>query len=281
MGQHKLGILDDFWKNGGCQASLQGLLSNASEEFVLADLPANKFDTKQDAYFVNNFRSFTREQLEYVAKKPHMVWWHDALPVPYPDLVLALHDSAIMNFFMSPLHQETIYSKYGISQDANPYFDDLPAILDVKEFEFRSNHETDEICWIGSIYPHKGIEEVLIWARQNGKTIDFYGDGEPLLVQQLKYSNYAVYQGVLEEKELPCVLQHYGQFIHLPREIEACGRTAIAAYLSGCKMLINERVGFFSYEWGGESEEAHREMARQYLTDAPERFWGYAKECLL
>lgn len=272
--RNQLGIVDDFWETGGCSASLRTLLDSCPDHYEPVNVTAQEFRTGLDLYLVNNFRSFSLEQIEYLISQPHVCWWHDVLPVPYPELVAELARTAKINYFMSPLHQMVFLQKYRMAHLSDIPVALLPAMVNAEQFPPTKKTKPEAICWVGSIFPHKGIEQVLLWARQAGKIVDFYGTGDPLLVQQLKYSRYADYQGEVPEDELPNVFSFYGTFIHLPLEVEVCGRTALCAFLSGCKMLVNSRVGLFSYpELRGDNDKANREILRELLRNKKQEFW--------
>ncbi len=255
--------LNDYKIFGGSESTQKRLLDIAPDKIDF--LTPTTFWTGYDLYILNNFRGFAREQLEYVLTRQFVMYWHDIL---YEDaeLIQALCRGAKANIFLSPLHFQQFQQKFGIIVGRAfvipPLFDDkLP-----------TNEETrGGICWYGSIWPHKGIENCLLYARKNKIVIDFYGNGHPLIIEQLKASKYANYKGLASKD----ILAKYKYFIHMPEEIEAFGRAAFEAYLAGCYILHNNKVGAFSFGWNYEDKQETLENCLNGMVEGFERkqFW--------
>lgn len=234
---NKIAWLNDFKIFGGSEETQNRLLEISPYKTYF--LTSKEFNTNYDLYILNNFRTFTKEQIDFICENKFIAYWHDVL---FEDgkQIKKIKDNALANIFLSPLHKDVFEVKYGLVGD-NTHI--IPPIFSPKQPTTKKGREG--VCYYGSIWPHKGIDNLLLWARNNKTVIDFYGDGNSILVEQLKQSKYANYMGFADRS----VLTNYQYFIHLPDEIEAFGRSCFEAYLAGCHILHNNKIGAFTFDW--------------------------------
>lgn len=237
----RVGWVNDFNKLGGGEESQKRLIERAT--FTVDFMTPKTFKTGYGLYIINNVRTFTTEQVEYLLRSRFVMCWRDVLSDDH-NLIKGLAEKAFKNIFLSPLHLATFKEKYGLAPHNQfvipPLFDDVQD----------ADNDREGICWFGSIWPHKGIESVLLWARNNNTVIDFYGTGHEQIIEQLKISKYANYKGLADKT----VLKEYKYFIHMPTVIEAFGRAAFEAFLAGCHVLHNGLIGAFSFDWNYENK---------------------------
>lgn len=264
----KIAWCNDCKESGGAEITNNLLIKESP--YQIDFMTAGTFNTDYDYYILNNCRTFTKEQLNYIAnKKKFIIFWHDVIGQCFSfDIksVKKILKKASFNIFLSPLHHKQVEKVYNIKIFNYQY--QLP-FIDAKVFNDSKRKRFNRICWVGSIYPHKGIEQTLMWARENNKKIDFYGDGDPLLIYQIKESKYGEYRGNLKYDFVNEIYKQYKYFIHLPNEVEACGRGVMEAYFSGCEMIVNENVGFYSYSYNFKQKQKIIDIINDNFKD----FW--------
>ena len=268
-----IGWCNDIRDGGG--GEITGNTIYKASPFDSTFVTPEKFNTSCDAYILNNFRRFTKEQLLFIqkSKKPYIIYWHDVLPTGVElSLLKKITKDARLNIFLSPLHRSEFLKKYNFKEtDINNCI--IPPPVNTKRFFYEGEHKTTKVLWIGNIYPHKGIDNALIWAKKNRIVIDFYGNGHPMVIEQLKQSRYANYLGIVNYNEIHKFYKSYEFFLHLPEKIEACGRSCAEALLSGCILIHNEKLGLMSY-----GVNFNNKKAMIKLFDGVEKiFWNRVK----
>ncbi len=163
-----------------------------------------------------------------------------------------LLERALVLIFNSPLHRE--HFPHAIS--APVAF--CPPPIPVERFIGRSE-EREGACWIGRMYPEKGVLNAMRWSGQNKTQTDFYGTG-PFRPGKAAYVQYC---GPASYDLVPVILAQHETFVFLPNWVEPFGRTVAEAWLSGCKLEVNERIGAL---WWIEHEP-------QTIYTAAERWW--------
>jgi len=255
----KIALLNDYsssFNAGGAEVTSYYLRNRLIEQGhdVIESNTQSVIDA--DLYIVSNIRTANPRTLQEVLNRKFIYFPRDILPVSekYIWFVKELYKKAIHVVFLSPLHAKKFMKKYGLS--GKRYFLYIPFFEDIYyQDDNRHNHP----CWVGSYYFHKGVNNCLLWARDNNTVIDFYGKkGNPQIMVQAKHSKY----GILKEAggnnngndvhttSINNVLSKYKNFIHLPDCIEAFGRTITEAMLSGCNVHVNENdIGFYSWNF--------------------------------
>lgn len=266
----RIAWINDHQTGGGAERTNCAAMEVSPFRGSIDLVTPERFSCDYEFFIINNSRLFTELQLEWIVRnRPFAVYSHDVLPTTHVPLRYEMFYLSSLNIFLSPLHLRETEIRYGIRIPRAVAIPSIftPARLD-RLATRRERPRSKSTCWVGSIYKHKGIDNVLLWARENGVAVDFYGSGDPVLTAQLGFSSYANYHGPIEDPLL--LYGNHGKFIHLPGSVEACGRSVIEAYLSGCEMVVDtEKVGFFSY--GLDFRDG--DSVAEFLTGAGIRFW--------
>ena len=264
-----IGWVSDYNKYGGGETTEKEFIDRCPRNIKLIKMFGGKnIDTTCDFYIINNFRALAEIQLDYfIEKKKYIMAFRDVIDTRHDSLIRRMVKNACANIFLSPLHRKEFFKKFNIKECSHariiaPYFN-------CNKYD-RSSEKVLDICWAGNIQHHKGIEECLLWARDNCRMVMFYGKGDSQLIDQINYSKYAVYKGYHED--ISPILALYKYFIHLPDKIEAFGRTCMEAHLSGCKIIRNGKIGMFSWDTFDDIEDTIERIQKQ-----PSLFWGTVK----
>ena len=249
----KICWVNDYNFAGGAEITNKHVLELLAKDHLIQELSPDTYlfpNEDTDLIVVNNFRRFSLRVIKRFLDIPFIYFPHDVLSMSdgHEKFARKLLQKSKVNIFLSPLHENKIYEKYGLLDKEiyaksfiyMPYFD-----VD----KYRNNMGGDGIVWVGSMEQHKGIDNVLNFARKHKAVIDFYGKGSLRIVGQIHHSKYAR----LQENWNGQVYSKYKYFIHLPEEVEALGRCVVEAMLSGCICINNENIGFKS--WGIQDRE--------------------------
>lgn len=272
----KIGWLTEFKGQGGAWQTESRMVKKSPKDLDVKVVDTNKFKDRYDYYVLNNFRTFYSLQLEFlIEKKNYFIYWHDVIDTGKDEFVRKLYNNARGNIFLSPLHKVEFCTKFNIDIDKEnnciaPYFA-------ADKYTNNNDNRKDKVCWVGSIQHHKGIDDVLLWSRDNNQIIDFYGKGNSQLINQLQESKYCKYIGFAK---MPInIYPKYEYFIHMPDKIEAFGRSCMEAWLSGCKIIKNNKIGMYSYpEIQSALKEKDLKFMSTWLELQPKRFWNYIKD---
>jgi len=215
--------------------------------------------TESDLIIFSNCYEFTKPVRDKViAEKPYVVYSHDSgrwmsVLKDTPEMM----QKAVATIFLSPLHREC-FNKF--LTDARNIFLVPPHIP--YTFYDQGQARINKIMFVGNIHTGKGVEEIIQYAKENPHLIfDFYyqrHDGR--LYNQLKILKNCNLIGYVPKEQIYENYNRYRYFIHIPRHYESFGRAVGEAYLCGCKLVVNERVGAMSYEW---DYQTFREMTMQ------------------
>ena len=248
---------------GGCERTIDTLVTLLPDQVTAT---AND-DVSGDLYVLHNIRTFTDDQLRGYIDKPHVMWSHDIMDTDRMGLKKELIETSMANIFLSPGHLERFELQAGFDV---PRAHCIPSVIDTSQFIGQTKAIYKEPCYIGGIYEHKGIDDVLLWARANKTIVYFFGWGDEDIIDKIISSKYGEYCGVADKDQLSKVYSEFETLIHLPQVYEACGRSIIEAYLSGLKIITNNNTGFFSYPW----DFGDKDKIREYLEAVPqEYFW--------
>jgi len=105
--------------------------------------------------------------------------------------------------------------------------------------------------FVGNLHDGKGVIQIIEYAKKNPSVVfDFYyARSADYLVRQLKSLPNCNLIGFVPKEKIYENYNKYEYFIHIPMHFESFGRAVGEAYLSGCKLLVNDRVGALSYGW--------------------------------
>ena len=276
--QKKIAWVADYFKNdrpGGAQLTNLAIIEKgqklgyAIDRINTTDILKEDFK-KYDLLVVNNIRMSTKEDRDLIIKFPYIRFEHDYLDYFLDkDEVKKMFGNSLANIFLSPLHlkQNQTYCK-----DNNNYY--IPSPIDPKLFYKKSTPKSG-VMWAGELGRHKGLDNVADWATKNKTGVDIYGwIGDESLLTMVKEHSFLNYKGQLSHQEMRVKLREYESFIHLPVWYEPFGRAVMEAYLSGCKLITNNKVGAMSFDWDYDNYEE----VKKNLESSPDLFWEIIKK---
>lgn len=193
-----------------------------------------------DLIITNNLTTFDFENIRKLMDRiptiryDHDIWCSIALPEAF--------DGTMQNIFLSPWHQE----KVGLNMKRVVEGVCVPSPIDTELFNRDGAvKEENSVIWVGSAAPHKGLDRLIEYAKQNSekkiRVVSFdCADGE--MASNIEFI------GEKHGKELAELYRKTETLFHHP-DHEAFGRIIMEAYLCGCKLDLNENVGAMSYSW--------------------------------
>lgn len=259
---------------GGAQRTNQIIIDRGRElGYEIEEVNSDNFHLPEaDLYILNNIHyiywNYTPQLLEIIDSKPFIRYEHDYLwkiPMPFSE-IQHIYDQSLLNIFLSPLHLEE-HQKAGLKLERVHL---QPSPIDTERFT-RGEGKKGTVLYTGELAEHKGLLNIFSHASNNPDLkYDLYGWAGNMW-EKLKEDmprNCKVNTPLGYEK-MPDLYRKYGKFIHMPLWIEPFGRTVAEAYLSGCELITNNKVGFQSYDW----DYSDYEGVRQRLAEAPDLFW--------
>ena len=180
-----------------------------------------------------------------------------------------LFSNSWLNFFQSPKHYEYHYQFYG---DAVKNHIVMPPTVDVDNLK-KSDEKSDEIPFFGELNYLKGGNDFVNYAIDNkNKTFVVYGENKlrceipKNICFKPSVSNIKVLEILSKTKEI---------FIK-PVWPEPSGRLAAEAFLSGCHLITNDRVGTWSFSF----YPNNLEKAIQEIKNTIPSFWNKIQSIL-
>lgn len=201
---------------------------------------------------------------EYARYEHDYLWMHNLVP---DNIVKKLFHKAKVSIFLSPLHAKT-HKDWGIDV---PHFL-MPSPIDTNMFKQMDSvdRKKDTVAYLGGFTPHKGLENVFEYARENkDKQINLYG-WHPS--NKDKFDNMPENVSVLPKvpfENVPHILNFHEYFIHMPNWNEPYGRAVMEAYHCGCKLIHNDKIGALSYDWDFSDKDQVRKNVEEYAGN----FW--------
>ena len=211
-----------------------------------------------DFLIVSNTHTFSSKEIRNILRRRYVLYLHDCVIDPHTPMLLR-HAGLVV--FLSPLHRRFFEERFRISARVL----ECPPPVEIEQYD--ASEKEDFAVYAGLIAKHKGIYNVLEYARKHpSMKIILVGKNQ---IPDLKLPENVEYLGVLSRKELLKLLSRARYFIHLPEWVEAFGRAVAEAYLCGCELITNDRVGFLSYPWNFED----RESVKRELAKSRDLFW--------
>lgn len=239
-------LQDDPGYIGGAELTAAAFREAVPDGVEIVDCPRGGVVEGLARYVIHNCVSYAWEDLSQVRGPMTYKYWHDTGPHIHLAQWQALHDTTPI--CCSPLQAK----RMGMA----PVAELIPPAVPLEPFRKAAENvgERKGAVAVGPwMNPAKNPEGAAEWAKDNGG-IDFLGGG-PYAPDSSVPVNY---------EDLPEVLALYKTFVHLPREIEPFGRTAVEAWAAGCDLVLNRLVG--SRYWIEEAPEK--------LDSAAEDFWS-------
>lgn len=211
------------------------------------DLRTDVLDSCDLVIFSNNYDFTSAARSEIMRRKPYIVYSHDS--GRWMDVLRSnsnMFENALGSIFLSPLHCDTFNRYLG---NTNKIFCIPPHIsLDFKD---KGLNRENRIMFVGNIHDGKGIPDIISFAKENSNiNIDFYFNrGQSGLLSDLKRLRNCHLIGYVPKEKIYENYNKYKYFIHIPRHYESFGRAVGEAFLSGCNIIVNDKVGACSYNW--------------------------------
>lgn len=168
-----------------------------------------------------------------------------------------LYGAARVAVFVSPMQRRLIESVIDVPLP-NAVIYSRPQI-DTSLFRPLGMKRDIDVLYVGSINKAKGYENLI--ERFGPDRLTFVGPNyldEPI---------QGTWLGPMAYENLPEIYNRARTFAHLPKWSEPMGRTVVEAALSGCELVLNDRVGVTSYE-----PQDWQEPSR--VQDNAELFWS-------
>ncbi len=226
-----------------------------------------KIDEAEFIILSNNLRLSLKNR-DYIMRNKRYIclvqdcgrWMQACLQTP------GLLEHSLLNIYMSPGQRE-VYLKPFPKQHHVCIPPPVPDIFKIVE----GNRE-DKILFVGFLHEGKGIENVLNYARNTTKKVDFYGYCESdKWLKDINWLGNTEFKGGVDMESLPNIYNKYKYYIHLPNIYESFSRTTAEAMLCGCEIIHNGLLGILSYNFG-------KEGLRAAITGADSNFWKAINE---
>jgi len=175
-----------------------------------------------------------------------------------------LFKNSLHNFFQSPKHYEIHYDFYG---EALKNYTLLPPSVDVENIINQVDRNEKNIPFFGDLSYIKGGYELIAYAEKHpDKNFQVYGNQRI----EAELPNNISFLPMVENKEALQILGRSKYVFIKPVWPEPSGRLAAEAFLSGCELITNDKVGTFSFDfYPDDTERAKKEMA-----ETPELFYS-------
>jgi glycosyltransferase involved in cell wall biosynthesis len=150
-----------------------------------------------------------------------------------------------LNFYMSPRQFEVHNDRIG--PIPNVRFIQSQINLDVL-CSIQKLESVDYVVAPVALRHHKGIDNLIKWAKENKKKIKVFGrmeDGQ--LKDKLCSQTDIEYKGLLPHKKVLEEILAAGEIVFLPTWIEPTGRGVMEAILLGCEVHYNSNLGLSSW----------------------------------
>lgn len=182
-----------------------------------------------------------------INQKPYIVYSHDSsrwmqVFKRHPNMLAG----SLLNVFLSPLHRDCFHSLMpsGVPTEC------IPPHLPIN-FRDLGYSRINRVMFAGNIHSGKGVFHISDYAiKHPGVYFDFYYNvAESGALRTLKGIPNCNLVGFVPKEEIFENYNKYKYFIHIPQCHEAFGRAVSEAFLCGCNLIVNKKIGAFSYGW--------------------------------
>ncbi len=181
-----------------------------------------------------------------------------------------LFANAALNVFQSPKHYQSHYDFYGEAV-INQLI--MPPTVDVDKLKPSEERDEKTIPFFGDLNFLKGGHEYVSYAEAH-PNLNFKVFGRNRLRREMPKN--MTFHDPISNTEVLEILGKTKQFICKPVWPEPSGRLAAEAFLSGCEILSNDRIGTFSFDFYPDNFE----KAKVEMLQAPQNFWNAISEIL-
>lgn len=181
-----------------------------------------------------------------------------------------LFANAALNVFQSPKHYQSHYDFYGEAVINHLI---MPPTVDVDKLKPSKEKDGETIPFFGDLNFLKGGHEYVTYAEEH-PNLSFKVFGKNRLRREMPKN--MTFHDPISNTEVLEILGKTKQFICKPVWPEPSGRLAAEAFLSGCEILSNDRIGTFSFDFYPDNFE----KAKAEMLQAPQNFWSAVSEIL-
>lgn len=174
-----------------------------------------------------------------------------------------LYSNALLNVFLSPLHYDVIKRYYGNS--VNKYII-MPSPIDIDGIKVSLKKEY-KCVFIGDLTQKKGGEALIEYANRN-TYLEINVFGRNFMEKDLPFN--IKLNKIISNKEILVVLGKSESFFFKPKWLEPFGRVAMEAFLSDCKMIVNNNIGALHFDF----YPNNKLKAIEQTKNAPAHFWN-------
>lgn len=268
---------------GGAQITNEIFIENSPEKFEIKVYHREDYAEftpgEQDLIVLNDIHYLPDAKLTKIIdsccyiKFEHAWQGLEELGRKFPDL----YREATGNVFLSPLAEQTYRSHDLLPADESRVVC-TPSPIE-SYFQVRvpveQRRPPNVGVYTGEMSEHK-LNGLLEWLETTEDfTVELYGFDTGYL-STVEDHPRCRYMGYCVHEDLPIVLNQYRNFVHFPR-LEPFGRSIAEAYLCGCELISNNRVGFLSYEWDFED---YAQIRQRLVEKAPQNFWEKVESLL-
>lgn len=247
---------------GGAEMASDELIATAPEWATIVPMEIGGVMDGVDAYVIQNCTSYDPDIIALLEQRPVIKVIHDTWPHGNQRLKAWILEHAALLVCSSPLQREHLQ---GIVSTPVRY---IPNPLDLLRFERAAKQSTKRsgAVWLNRLYPGKGIDRAISWAKTNDVPLDVYGYGPT----QRYIGSPARYCGPVSYDDVPGVLAQYDTYVFLPDNVEPFARGVVEAWAAGCELVVNGNIGAL---WWIENDPGA-------LFHGVARFWQAAREVM-
>jgi glycosyltransferase involved in cell wall biosynthesis len=184
----------------------------------------------------------------------------DACSATWP-LRRLLHENAVLNVFVSPLHQRITEQVLGRPLARALV---LRPLVDTRLFSNARGRRDIEYLFVGMISEAKGLAEM----RRQYRHTDIHLIGRTAPGVRLDFGRYL---GPRPYEEIPRWMNRAVNFVFLPRWPEPQGRVVAEAALCGCRVIGNANIGALTFGFDLADPSAY--------AGAEDEFWTALETC--
>ncbi len=183
-------------------------------------------------------------------------------------LYRTLFANSQLNIFQSPKHFEAHVEFYGEAVSHNYLI--MPPTVDVENIS-NSNEKVDEIPFFSELSYLKGGDAFVDYALEHpSKSFVVYGSNK----LRREIPENIEFREPIDNTEVLKILGKTKEIIIKPVWPEPSGRLAAEAFLSGCELITNDRVGTWSFDFYPNDKERAKEEMQSTIPE----FWGKINE---
>ena len=228
-------------------------------------------ESKHDLFIINNINELyikNKAIFEDIVENKTFVryvhdydWVYGTIPETF---IAKMFSKSKINIFLSPLHFKRT-KMTGLPIDNHAI---IPPQISLRA-QSGGTRRSNFVIYTGGIATHKGITNIINYALLNPHlTFHLYGWVENSSIVKRLPNNVKVFEPIKHDG-IYARLRDYEYFIHLPLWNEPFGRSVAEAYLAGCKLITNGKVGFQSFDWN----YSDTNMVANKLAMSPNVFW--------